>query len=264
MIPGTIKVRSVTFAYLFGPPRLVKRDEASRVSDKICSALGLEDFTFKYEHLDNPVKPDPDQRGFRFAMERREGRGIYVILVENPNVSAPIRLLLEYVWPKSVPDVRQAFDSTSKAVYEALTGNWQKVLAEVRIRAQAPAKGDNALSYVTRHLLRLSPAWMGSLGTPVAHGSVRLRMDPLLPAGDTLETPLRELSIEVLEEDPTHLYFESMSQWAQVPPVKPATEIVRIDRLRAIDRTPSEYVDNAFRFLEKRADSLANEEDPVQ
>jgi hypothetical protein len=48
MKPNSLRTRAVVFAYLFGPPRYVDRNEAAKVHAAICDALGYDDFSFKY------------------------------------------------------------------------------------------------------------------------------------------------------------------------------------------------------------------------
>ena len=49
MTNNTLDLRSVSFAYLVGPPRLITRKEASKIHTRVCDALKLDEIVFGYK-----------------------------------------------------------------------------------------------------------------------------------------------------------------------------------------------------------------------
>ncbi len=125
MLPQSLSTRSVHFAFLFGPPRIVGRQEAAAVYDKVCEQLRLDDFAFKYESAKDAEMPV--SQGFRIQLERREGRGMFGVTIDNPGIQQPVRLLVQYNWPPSLEHVFERCDLATAAVFDALQGRWQTV-----------------------------------------------------------------------------------------------------------------------------------------
>jgi hypothetical protein len=132
----------------------------------------------------------------------------------------------------------------SKAVFSALDGDWQRVIAEVRIRAQCTCASNDGLDYITTQVLGPNVDWPKLFRSNLSHSSVRLEVEAQYPKS-ALDTPKRELTLEVLRGDPRSLYVELMSQWPQFPmnaPMDPA-------RVREFKSEPSKYIDDADSFL---------------
>lgn len=242
MLPNSLRTRGIVFAFLFGPPRVVGRDEASRLHNRVCDKLSVDDFIFRYSTVEPGVKQS--SRGFSIVIERPEGRGSFRIVVDHQGAGnpIPIRLLMEYQWPPSAIEVDERFDIASETVFDSLEGEWQRVMAEARIRGQCGVQEGSALKYLTRELLNLSGARAEALGAPVTFASVALHASPAASTADSLDHPARELTVEVLREDPSALYLEFMSRWTQVPVGAPA---IQLDSIRTIDKKPSEYIEHA-------------------
>ncbi len=250
MKPQSLQTRAIIFAYLFGPPRFISRDEASRIHGAVCTALGHDDFSFRY----STPGPEPvsQSRGFATLMERAEGRGGFKVTVDNKASQEPVRLLMEYIWPPSVPHATENLDKTARAVFSTLGGTWQKVIAEVRLRAHYSADGNDAAKFMRERVIRLKPTVL-DLEAPVAFASVKLETDPAAPKeGDQLFGPKRELTLEVLREDRSCLYADIMCMWPQVAAM-PVGGQVQIDlrQLRRIGDLPSEYVEHAYDFVNR-------------
>ncbi len=261
MIPESLQTRSVTFAFLFGPPRFVTREEASSVYGHVCDTLKLDDFTFRYDPSDPGAQPA--SKGFAIRLHRKEGRGQFGLLVENPSIQKPIRLLLEWNWPPAVKVVTEQFDLTADAVFDQLRattpdGAWQKVHAEVRLRANCQIAGQSALGFMLDRFLRLPSDWIRSLGEPLAFGALKFEVASAQAKQSSLDAPKRELSIEVLREDAKGLYFELVSTWRQVPTQSGPGAVIDVASLRPIDRQPSEYMTDAHDYLSERLQGLAN------
>lgn len=245
MIPGSVRTRGVTFAYLFGPPRFVKRDEAYKIHGAACAAISCEDLAFQY------LNPEANVRGsqaFRLEFQRKEGHGAYTITLDNAGMQAPIRLLLEYTWPPSLEHITQTMDTTSKAVFEHLEGQWQKVLAEVRIRAQCETRENSALEFMKGSVFRLKPEWFNSLGQKLQDLSTKFIV-AASPSEDPMENPRRELMIETLKEDRRGLFVELMSQWPQLPEASVPGGGLDLSSVRRIEAPPSAYISEAYEFL---------------
>ncbi|MEW6250083.1 MAG: hypothetical protein AB1716_05510 [Planctomycetota bacterium] len=256
MLPQSLTTRSVHFAFLFGPPRIVGRQEAAAVYDKLCEQLRLDDFTFKYESAKEGELPH--SQGFRIQLERREGRGVFGVTVDNPGIQQPVRLLVQYNWPPSLEHVYERCDLAVAAVFDGLQGQWQKVFAEVRLRAHCGDRARNALGFIRDSMLKIPPAWLDGLGQPLHFASCRFASGTGGPADEPLDNPLRELSIEVLKEDRGALYFELVSQWPQVPNPGLAPPGNEPPPTRQFTLKPSEYIRAEHEFLWRRLQELGD------
>ncbi|MBI5709646.1 MAG: hypothetical protein HZC42_04965 [Candidatus Eisenbacteria bacterium] len=217
---------------------------------KVCEALGNDDFTFTYGKSEEQEKP-PEARGFGLRLLRPEGRGGLEIKVENPSLAVPIRLFIGYTWPPSLASAKEGFDLAAGAVFNSLQGNWTKFIAEARIRAECAVSGPDALGFLTGEMLGKAAGWIDSLGKPLSFCSVKFEVEPL-PTTEALATPKRDLMIEVLREDRTKLYLELVSQWPQVA----MSGAVDLNKLRPIDRHPSDYIEETRSYLARRLEEF--------
>lgn len=254
MRPNSIRPRGVCFALLFGPPRSISRDEALKVHSGICDSLGLDDFVFRYTPSESSGLQG--EKCFSIRTERIEGKGRYAVVVENKEVKGAIRLLIDYVWPQSVAFAMERFDSTVDGVFQALGGDWTRGLAEVRLRAQCDDKENDALGFLRRNVFRFDEVWFESLGRPLSFASFKIEVDQGKPIVGPLDNPKRELNVEILRDDPRSVYVESVSQWTQVP-LKQPVERIEPGSIRRIDQRPSQYVGDAWSFLQAQVEALA-------
>lgn len=256
MLANSFSLRGIKFAFLFGPPRFVERQEASKIHGDVCTATGLDDFSFKYSTI------APEERlaskGFSIVFQRKEGRGTLSAIIDNKNINGPIRILLEYTWPPTIEHIKQNFDIISNSVFDSLDGNWSRVLAEVRLRAQCNTRSSNGLSFLKEKVLGLPQEYISGLGDPLSFCSVKLKVDATQPPSeDQLEGAKRELLIEVLQEDPTCVYLELVSGWYQVAPLpRNQTGKIVIENIRKIDSDPSAYIEDALSCLREQAEQL--------
>jgi hypothetical protein len=247
----SLTTRSANFAFLFGPPRTLGRQEAARVYDRVCDKLKIDDFAFQYQSAKDSVK----SQGFRIHLERREGRGLLGITLENPNVHLPMRLSLDYVWPPTLEHVYDQFDLAATAVFDALEGNWQRVRAEARLRAHCTVHSRSALAFLREEFLKVPAGWLDSLGQPLTFINCKFVTAAAGPIEGPLDGPGRELSIEVLREDPACIYFDLLSTWSPIAAPDAASE-PRPAAVRAIDQAPSDYVRASHEFLGDRLGAL--------
>lgn len=258
MLANSLRLRGIKFAFLFGPPRFVKREEASNVYSAVCNKTHLDDFSFKYTTI------DPDERlaskGFSIIFERKEGRGALVAIIDNKNIKSPIRVLLDYTWPPTIDHIKENFDSISESVFESLEGNWTRVLAEVRLRSQCSTRSNNGLTFLREKVLGLSQECISGLGEPLSFCSVKLEVNatqPQPPSEDQIKGAKRELLIEVLREDPSCVYLELVSQWPQLAPIpRNQTGQIALGNIREIDSKPSVYIEEASSFLREQVEQL--------
>ena len=256
MLANSLRLRGIRFAFLFGPPKLVKREEASKVHGAICDATGLDDFSFKYSTIAPEARPA--SKGFSIVFERKEGRGALAARIDNNNINEPIRILLEYIWPPSIEHVKQHFDSISESVFKSLEGDWTKVLAEVRLLAQCSVRSNDGLTFLKEKVIRLPPKYISGLGEPFSFCSVKFEVGATQPSpGDQLKGAKRELSMELLREDPTCVYLELVSTWPQIAPIpRNQTDQIVLGNIRKIDSEPSEYIEEAISFLNEQVEQL--------
>ncbi len=251
------QTRGVSFAFLFGPPRLLERNEAMDVHAKVCDATAHEDLTFKYSTSRDDAKPSA--KGFEIALTRKEGRGGLRVVLDNANIGQPIRLFMSYDWPQGLDIVKKTFDEVAHAVFGALEGPGQKVMAEVRVRVQGPSPGrQDASKYLAGELLSVGDKWIGELGEPLVFAAIKLEVAATGFKDDPLEGPRRELSIERLREDPKSLYIELMSQWPQISQIPTPDGALTVDptMIRPISGNPGDYIDETYAYLHGRLSSL--------
>lgn len=256
MLENSRSLRGIKFAFLFGPPRFITRDEASKVYGAICDSTHLDDFSFKYSTIEPGGRLA--SKGFSIVLERKEGRGALVTTIDNKDINDPVRILLEYTWPPSIDHAKEHFDGISKSVFECLKGDWTKVLAEVRLRTQYSARSKSGLTFLRKRVLGLPDQFISGLEGPLSFCSVNLEVDGRQPAGeDQIEGAKRQLLIEVLREDPTSVYLELVSNWPQLAPSpRNQTGQIVVGNIRQIDSKPSEYIDEALSFLDKHVKEL--------
>lgn len=247
MIAPSLSTRGINFAYLFGPPRFVERKTASNAYDAVCHALKVDDFSFTYTTTD--VAPRPDQKGFKATIGRKEGRGQFSIVIENPSVLQPMRLLVVSDFPPSLNVVGEQIDLAVDAVLGVFDTDIQKVLAEARLRAQAQAPGGDATKFIARDFAKWPDRWLESLGQPLSYVGAKFEVSASRPNGNSLDNPHRELCIEVLREDRRSIYVELVSRWSQVPAPPQAATVIDVSALRPIDQPPSAYIKDTYDYL---------------
>ncbi|GEM_PF-2071505 len=253
MRPNSLQTREILFAYFMMPPRFLSRIDASALHNEVCEALSYDDLVFTYRPLDSiQTSPDPgggSSSGFATTFERREGRGAFRLLLENKTVREPLRLLISHVWPTASLDI---FDISADTVSRNLPDNTQRVLAEVRIRAQCSTTSSSGINYLLEHVLRFTDEQKDSFGGNLNFASTKIEIPGASPTeDDQLANPKREMTLEVLREDPSRLYIELMSQWTQVPSsVRPGGQI-DLSSLRRITEPPRSYIQDAQGYLDR-------------
>lgn len=243
---------------MIGPPRILSRKDGSEIHDSVCNALGYDDFTFKY--LASPVlsegqesgEPRPGKsRGFAIQMARQQGRGALKISIDNANISQPVRFLVEYTWPSSREHVYEDIDAAAEASFHVLGNNWQRVMAEARVRLQFEARGGSAIRFLTEQALYLDDSRLQHLETAPSFASIMLETPAGNPtSADPFHQPRREIKIEVLREDERCVYIEVMSQWPQLAPTANGSMAVDPSRIRTFDYPPSDYIRNTLSFMQ--------------
>ncbi len=238
MLTNSYRTRGANFAFLVGPPKELSRRDGMNIHASVCDALGQDDLSFKY------TPEEEGNKGFAICLGREHGREKLVLEINGPVGDTPLRIFLGAEWPRSAQAAFEDFDLVSEAVFGVLGEGWQRVLAEARVRGQAHAKGDSAVSFLSRHVLDLP-------GEGLSFAAFKYETDAAEAAlGDPLANPKRDVSVEVLREDPRCVYVEVMSQWPQI--ATPAGQSVQIDpdKVRTFDSPPSEYLINTVEYTE--------------
>jgi hypothetical protein len=190
-------------------------------------------------------------------MQRKEGRGGFVLKIDHPGQGQPIRLFLQFIWPPSEVHVDERFDDACDAVLNGgLEGKWQRVIAEVRLRAQCDLQAGGSIPFLSRELGTFSKVTENTLGKPISFLTASLHVAPASQPNDPIEAPARELTVEVLREDAKSLYLELVSRWTQVPIM---TVPIELDRIRPITAKPSEYIEDARTALRNWIDGVAKD-----
>ncbi|WP_419160957.1 hypothetical protein [Candidatus Palauibacter sp.] len=248
MLKNSYQTRGLSFAFLIGPPKNLTRQIGMSIHSAVCEALGVDDIGFRYQ----PGESQPGgERTFSINLTREEGRQRLTVEVGQQAHQQPIRLLLRYEWPASNKLVFDDFDSTCDAAFAVLGDGWQRVLAEARIRGQVHAPGDSAISFLSRDVLHLPKS-----GRPIDDGRLSfmaLQYETVaaeFTQGAELSNPKRDVSVEVLRQDPRSLYLEVMSQWPQVAAAPDGTVHIDPGTIRSFQSPPSEYLTNTIDYTE--------------
>lgn len=254
MIPSSFRTREVRFAYLIGPPQMLSRREAMEIHDGVCQALGVDDFSFQYQTTPSDAERAEgargESRGFGIKFEREQGGGTFKIQIENANIQKPVRLLCQYTWPPSREHVFQDIDLATEAVFDTLGEDWERVLAETRVRGQVEAGGGSGTDYLIEEVLGLEESDIASLDAPPSFATIGYETPPGDPTpGDQLSSPKREVTVEVLREDERSLYIEVMSQWPQLAPTSNGKIQIDAQRLRQFNTQPSEYLQDTVDYI---------------
>lgn len=251
-----MKSRGITFAYLFGPPRFIRREEAYKVHAALCEELGTEDLSFQYK-VPEAKGTQGTETSFMLFERKEQGRGIFRTVLDHMPGGGPLRLLIQYEWPPPVGIIKDTLDMTAKAVFDNLEGPWQKVHAEVRLRVQCDAGG--SIRFFKDKVYKLSEKWFDSLGSPLVFAASKFRVAASSHDGDPLQGARREVSIEVLTDDPRSLYLELVSQWPQLSEVPVLGRAIDPTMVRAFLEKPSEYVEEGYEYLAQRIQALQAE-----
>lgn len=246
-----IRTRAVHFAVLAGPPRPVPREVASEVHSSLCDTLRWDDIAFRYRALAVESKSGA---GFEAMFERPEGRGGFKVVLGAETVGAPIKVHFIHQWPPSLEGTVQLLDPALDAVFSALgkLGEWQRVRAEVRIRASANLRtGGTGVEFLQKHLTHVPNGMREALGE-IPFLSFSAETSAAATFDSPLEGPARHIKIEVLREDPSGLYVELVETWPQVPDLVAgqAQKTQMTVTLRPADLAPSEYVRHAYSTLQ--------------
>ena len=246
MLTDSYRTRGAAFAFLVGPPKSLTRQDGMHIHSAVCEALGANDIAFQFRR--DELQPGIEG-GFSIQLDRQEGREKLVVEIGSSTRDAPVRLLFRYDWPASNQHVFEDFDLAFDAVHATIGEGWQRVLAEARLQGQVDVVGGSAVSFLDNDILR------------VLHGTDRSRDLSFLSfkyesnaahftERDQLANPKRDVTVEVLREDPRCLYLEVMSQWPQVAVSLDGTVEVGPGRVRAFRSPPSEYLANTITYVD--------------
>jgi hypothetical protein len=258
---NTFRLRGIAFAYLFGPPRELGRPEGSKIHDAICQELRLDDFSFQFTRQEEA----PRSTGFRIQMGRLEGRGGLEVLVEGKGVQTPLRFLVHQVWPQSSEVAAQQTEMVTSAFWKGLGGEgWQVVLAEVRLQAQCGSGEPKAIDWFRKHALPFGDERFSRLGGQVSFADVKLEVLPPVGEIDFWSSARREISLQVLREDPRDVYLDVVSTWSGLRAVPGAqglmVQVAGPDQ-RLPEASPGEYIRQTMEYTRTRVLNLVPEGD---
>ncbi|MCI0589819.1 MAG: hypothetical protein L0323_23645 [Planctomycetes bacterium] len=253
MFENSLRHRGVVFAYLFGPTKDLDRQTGMKLHDAVCKELGYEDLSFRFEK----ASQETGQRGFRVALERREGRGGLTILLEGRGLQEPLRFLVNQEWPASLEHAEQHVDMASNALWQALGDQWAVVHAEVRMLAQCNSGLPSATDLFRHHWTRPREGALEAIPGRLSFAGLRLEFAPPAEPREVKDAAARSVSLEVLREDPKDLYVEVVSQWSLLRPVAEVPGLVVAPSSSELRTTrPSELVSDSMRFLSERVLNL--------
>lgn len=222
----------------------------------------MEDLSFLYRIPESTPGGGVERGGaFDIKFERKQGSGGLLIQLTNPGLADnPIRMLMTEEWPPASHTTMETFDIVSKAIFESLPGDWQIVMAEVRIRAQLPTT-EGAMKFLRKCTLKIPSELDEIAGNRVSFASVRIEADAAthLP-DDPLANPRRILMLEVLRQDTASIFSELVCQWPQIP-AAPQPMSVEANQIRPFDVKPSEYIENGYEFLNEAIRSFSASEE---
>ena len=217
-----------------------------RIYSAVCEALGADDISFQFQ---SGEREPHGKTGSSIHMERQTGREKLVVEISTSDPSAPVRLLFQYDWPASNQLFLEDFDAASEAVVETLGDDWQRVLAEARVRGQVQVGGGSGLEFLSDHLFRFAESAearekLSFLGFKYETGAADFT------EADQLANPKRDVSVELLREDPRCVYLEVMSQWPQLSVAPDGTVELSPGSVRRFPVAPSTYLRNTIDYLD--------------
>ena len=151
---------------------------------------------------------------------------------------------------KSLQLVLEDFDAAFDAVFVALGTGWQRVLAEARVRGQVDVAAASALCFLGDELLQLTSGDDAIGGRLSFMGFKYETVSADFTELDQLANPKRDVTVEVLRQDPRCLYLEVMSQWPQLAESLDGTMEISPGKVRGFHSAPSEYLRNTMDYLE--------------
>lgn len=237
--PPPSTLRSVGFAYLIAPPRNVTRAEASAAHATLCDQLDRDDLTFAYRTTPGATPADPE--GFQVLLQQGSRQSGFQVMVETTGPNGPIRMFLAYSWPESIEVAKTIFDTTTETLLETLFSAQpsQRLLAETRIRTDAPSPEANGSGFLQGELLQSDAKAFGFLDRTIASFSADFTLAPSAPGA-----PVHQVKLEPLASDPERLYVEVVSKWAA------AAEDANGKRSATpVESPPSRYLSESWRFL---------------
>lgn len=250
MLHESYRTRGAVFAFLVGPPRDLTRQNGMEIHARVCDALGVDDIDFKYRR--QPVgTPMQGQRPFSIELDHQKGPDhLNVNISGSAQGGEPLRLVFLYDWPASIQLVLDDFDLACNAVFSALGSGLQTVLAEARVRGQFHAPGNSSLAFLGSNVINLPGSTDGAGGELSFLGFKYETPAADFTDDDLLANPKREVSVEVLREDPRCLYVEVMSQWPQVTVASDGAAEIGPGKIRSFRSPPSDYLSNTNQYLE--------------
>lgn len=242
MLNESYRTRGAVFALLVGPPRDLTRQEGMTIHGQVCDALGVDDIAFRY-------RPKGREQPFSIELEHQKDPGQLNVEITGSVQGEPVRLLFQYEWPASAQLVLDDFDHACNAAMSALGTGWQTVLAEARVRGQVHAPADSAVAFLSDKVLSLPGSTDGAGGVLSFLGFKYEINAAAFTEDDQLANPKREVSVEVLREDPRCVYVEAMSQWPQLAVSSDGTAEIGPGKIRTFGSPPSEYLSNTSEYL---------------
>ena len=200
-------------------------------------------------------------------MERDQGCGSLSVTIDNKSINDPLRLRVGHTWPPSREHVYEDIDLASEATFDVIGSGMNRVLVEARIRAQVEARGGSAEDYLARNVLHLTDGDMAALQARPNYFAIKYEVPAVQPSpDDPLSNPKRDMSIEVLREDPRVLYLELMSQWPQLAQSGMPGGAIEIDvsNLRPLLDPPSAYIKETMGYLTEVALPLFGRQEPTR
>ena len=252
----TLRTREFIFAFLFGPARLISRNQAGELHGRLCDSLRLDDFSFHYESTELQAGGTASTvRPFKIQFARRDGSGLLGAVIECTSLQEPMRLLLKHSGPPSLETTCQYFDTLAEALIPLQ--EWQRVHAEARILTQCqPRVGGSAVDFLKNNLLRFSAADLEQIGGSLSFCGLKFDV-PATGETDSLSGPSRQVQVEVLREDPGSVYIEVITAWTQwVQRMQGHIPVLDVSAVRQIDQAPSKYLRDCYDFLSDKVCSL--------
>lgn len=246
MLSDSYRTRGAVFAFLVGPPKRLTRQDGMNIHSAVCEALGTDDLAFQFRTGEPQLG---FEGGFSIALNRQDGRENLAVEISGSAPHAPIRLLFRYDWPASNQLVFEDFDLAFDAALASMGEGWQRVLAEARLQGQVDVAVGSAASFLSHDIIPALQRVSGSRDLPF----LGFRYESAaadFSASDQLANPKRDVTVEVLREDPRCLYVEVMSQWPQLAVSSGGTVEIGPGRIRAFRSAPSEYLKDTIAYVE--------------
>lgn len=252
MLEPKIIPRSVTFAAVHAPIIKIERDHAKELWSGWTSIHHLENLSLEFS-------PATDKTPAKLTCKQADGRLKHGIAIDVHN--GGLRLLMDQSFPASLTVAGKLVDEVYKKAQSVVFKQTKVHLMEARIKASMPVS-TNAPAMES-----LQFAFMGGRANALAqlgrlsHVGFNCEIQPGSDEPkDSLDEPIRQITIEPLRENSNYFYIEVMSNWGRQRTIVEDGQVSAArGPLDLEENVPSVYIEEVLSYIEKHVAKLLEE-----